>query len=172
MADKFIDIDIENEHEVIRHLERVEEHNQRRAREVIEELSKFTENMLTITVPTYNLYIFRHIDRSGPTWMPGGAGGGGEWKAIVGIKEGDSRHPLYVEFGTGIYGNKGDLIWASGVKGLTGRYQKVMTFEKRGEGRKFRYWIRGQKPQRYMYLTWGVLNALAQERMAEIRLFD
>lgn len=172
MADKYIDIEIEGEEKIILALERMEDRNNRKARELVDELSKFTENMLTIMVPTYNLYLFRHIARDGPVWMPGGAGGGGEWKAIVGIKEGESRHPLYVEFGTGIYGNRGSLIWASGVKGLTGRYQKVMTFEKRGEGRKFRYWTQGQKPQRYMYLTWGALKALARERLAEHRLFD
>ena len=171
MADKFIEIDIENEGHIIRALERVEERNERKARELIDELSKFTEDMLTIMVPTYNLYLMRHIGRDGPTWFPGGSGGGGEWKSIVGIKEGESRHPLYVEFGTGIYAGRG-LIWADGVKGLTGKYQKVMTFEKRGEGRKFRYWISGQKPQRYMYLTWGILNALARERIAERRVFD
>lgn len=172
MADRFIDIELKNEHEVMRSLGQVEEHNQHKARELIDELAKFTENMLTIMVPTYSLYLFRHIDRSGPMWMPGGAGGGGEWKAIVGIKDGPSRHPEYVEFGTGIYGNKGDFIWASGVKGLTGKRQKVMTFEKHGEPRRFRYWVKGQKPQRYMYLTWGVLNALAREKITETRLFN
>lgn len=172
--DRFIEIKVENEHDVIRSLERVEEHNHRKARELVDELSKFTENMLTIMVPTYNLYLFRHIGRDGPVWMPGGAGGGGEWKAIVGIKQGESLHPLYVEFGTGIYrqGSRGRLIWADGVKGLTGRYQKVMTFEKRGEPRRFRYWTKGQPAQRYMYLTWGVLRALASEKIHETRLFN
>jgi hypothetical protein len=169
MADKFIEIDIKNEHEVIHHLEQVEERNQHRARELIDELSKFTENMLTIMVPTYSLYLFRHIDRSGPMWMPGGPGGGGEWKAIVGIKDGPSRHPEYVEFGTGIYGSKGGLIFPNTREGLA--------FRKRGEsdltGKPIvRRWVRGQKPQRYMYLTWGVLNALAHEKINETRLFN
>ncbi|HWI67536.1 MAG TPA: hypothetical protein VNS88_04085, partial [Nitrospiraceae bacterium] len=71
MADRFIDIELKNEHEVMRSLGQVEEHNQHKARELIDELAKFTENMLTIMVPTYSLYLFRHIDRSGPMWMPG-----------------------------------------------------------------------------------------------------
>ena len=167
MADRFFEMEVENEDRIMHSLVQIEENNQRRARELIDELSKFTENMLTIMVPTYNLYLFRHIDRSGPMWMPGGAGGAGEWKAIVGIKDGPSRHPEYVEFGTGIYGSKGGLIFPHTRKGLA--------FQKRGEGGGkpiVRSWVRGQKPQRYMYLTWGVLQALARERMAEIRLFD
>lgn len=171
MADKFIEIEVENEDHIRREIEQMEDRTERWARSLIDDLTKLAESTLTLMVPTYNLYIFRHISRDGPMWMPGGAGGGGEWKSIVGIKEGESRHPLYAEFGTGIYAGR-DLIWADGVKGLTGQYQKVMTFEKRGEGRKFRYWIKGQKPQRYMYLTWGVVNAFARELIAEKKLFN
>ena len=172
MADEsFIDIHIENEEYILKAIERQEHHVQRWARDLIDDLTKVAESTLTLTVPTYNLYLFRHIAHDGPMWMPGGAGGGGEWKSIIGIKEGESRHPLYVEFGTGIYGGRG-LIWAEGVKGLTGRYQKVMTFEKRGEPRRFRYWIQGQKPQRYMYYTWGVVNAFAIELIGEKKLFN
>ena len=71
---------------------------------------------LIASVPQYNNYIMNQIDRDGPTWMPGGAGGGGEWKAIVGIKEGGSQHPLYVEFGTGIYAG-GGLIYPADQEG-------------------------------------------------------
>ena len=169
---KFIEIEVHNEDRIRHQIEQMEERNAKWARELIEDLAKVGHSTLTLMVPTKSLYLFRHIDRDGPMWMPGGPGGGGEWKAIVGVKEGSSRHPLYVEFGTGIYGDRGSLIWATGVKGLTGRYQKVMTFEKRGEGRKFRYWIRGQRPQRYMYYTWGVVNAFAVELLAEKKLFN
>lgn len=170
MADKFIDIEIENEEHVLRGIERTEERVERMAHKLVDDLSKLTESTLLFMVPRHNLYLFRHVDRSGPTWMPGGAGGGGEWKAIVGIKEGESRHPLYVEFGTGIYGGRG-LIFARGVNRLTGHYQKVMVLEKEGTVN-FRYWTRGQKPQRYMYLTWGILNALSRELIAEKRLIN
>jgi hypothetical protein len=124
-------------------------------------------------VPQYNGYTMRHIDRDGPTWMPGGAGGGGEWHGIVGIKEGTSRHPIYAEFGTGIYAGKG-LIWPAGIRRLSGKYQPVMRFEKRGEGGGkgiYRYWIKGQRGQHYFYQTWRVLQAHMAARIARKRMF-
>lgn len=170
MADKYIDIDVENEEEVFLKMERLKERDQRMLHKLVDDLSKVAESTLLFMVPRKRLYLFRHVDRSGPSWMPGGAGGGGEWKSIVGIKAGESLHPLYVEFGTGIYGGRGDLIFARGVSELTGSIQKVMVLEKEGTVN-FRYWTHGQKPQRYMYLTWGVLNALARELIAEKKLF-
>ena len=161
MARKFIDIEVENEEAAIRGLQRAQEREERIAREMIEEAMVMGESLLRSFVPFRNGYIMRHIDRSGPTWMPGGLGGGGEWKGIVGIKQGSSRHPIYVEFGTGIYAGKG-LIWPAGIRGLSGHYQNVMRFEKRGEGEGkgiFRYWTKGQRGQHYFYFTWRVLQA-------------
>jgi hypothetical protein len=172
MADKFVEIEIENEERIIHSLERMEERVRGRARETIEDLTNATALTLIGATPMHNTYIMQHIDRDGPVWMPGGAGGGGEWKSIVGIKEGTSRHPIYVEFGTGIYAGRG-LIWASGVKGLTGRYQSVMAFKKRGEGEGkwiVRYWTRGQRGQHYFYRTWQILNAVAEARIASRRI--
>jgi len=167
-AKKYIDIEIEGEEKIILALERMEDRQRQELREIVDEFSKFSAFWLIAHVPTYDTYLMNHIDRDGPVWMPGGAGGGGTWQAVVGIKEGRSRHPLYVEQGTGIYAGKG-LIWASGVKGLTGRYQKVMTFQKHGEPRKFRSWTRGQPPQQYFYGTWRALNAFAMAKMAARR---
>lgn len=169
--DKFIEIDIENEEKIIASLERMELRIRGQAREMVNELANVTSLTLIGLVPNYDGYLMEHIDRDGPVWFPGGAGGGGEWKAVVGIKQGDSRHPIYVEMGTGIYAGRG-LIWAEGVKGLTGRYQKVMTFQKRGEPRRFRYWVSGQRPQRYFYSTWRILNAVAAARIFGHRIID
>jgi hypothetical protein len=168
MAKQYIDIEIEGEEKIILALERLQDRQQKELRELVDELASFSAFWLISHVPVYDTYLMRHIDRDGPVWYPGGAGGGGEWRAVVGIKEGTSRHPLYVEQGTGIYAGKG-LIWASGVKGLTGRYQKVMRFQKHGEPPKFRYWIRGQRPQQYFYITWRSLNAFAVAKMAARR---
>ena len=170
MADKdFIDIEIEGEEKILLALDRQQERMQDQLRDLVDELATFSAFWLISHVPVYDTYIMRHIDRDGPVWMPGGAGGGGEWRSVVGIKEGTSRHPIYVEQGTGIYAGKG-LIWASGVKGLTGRYQNVMTFQKHGEPRKYRPWVRGQRPQQYFYLTWRALNAFATAKIAARRI--
>lgn len=169
MADKFIEIKVEDEHDIILRLEQQEEHQRQGLREMVNELVNVASVALIMHVPQYSSYIMNHIDRAGPTWMPGGAGGGGEWKAIVGIKEGTSRHPIYVEFGTGIYAGKG-LIFAHGVNRLTGKIQKVMAFEKHGEPTRFRYWVRGQKGQHYFYETWRTTNAIAAARVLGQRI--
>jgi hypothetical protein len=170
MADKFIEIDVQGEDKIQAALHAQEARQSQGLRELVDDLADVASVSLIMNVPRYNDYIMNHIAREGPVWMPGGAGGGGEWKAIVGIKEGDSRHPLYVEFGTGIYAGRG-LIWATAGPGfLTGKYAPVMTFEKRGEPRRFRYWMKGQKGQHYFYLTWRVLNAIAMARVAAKRL--
>ena len=69
----------------------MKERQQRKLREMMMELSNVASLTLISLVPQYHNYLMNHIDREGPTWMPGGAGGGGEWKVIVGIKEGTSQ---------------------------------------------------------------------------------
>lgn len=165
MADRYIDIEIEGEEKIFLALERQENRQREEIRNIIDDLSDFATIFLIGAVPQYNNYIMNHIGRDHVTWMPGGAGGGGEWKSIVGVKKGSSNHPLYVEQGTGIYGGRGNLIYAAGVTRLTGKRQKVMVFEKRGEPARFRYWIYGQRGKRYFYLTWQALQAAARVRV-------
>lgn len=170
MAKEYIKIEIEGEEKIRLAFDRQQVRMGAKLRDIVDDLAEFAEHSLEGFVPQYNQYTLRHIDRDGPMWMPGGAGGGGEYKAIVGVKEGTSRHPIYTEFGTGIYAGRG-LIWATAGPGkLTGRYGPVMTFQKHGEPRKFRYWVRGQRGQRYFYLTWQVVHAYAQARMAREKL--
>jgi hypothetical protein len=170
MADKYIDIHIEGEDKIQAALRMQETRQEANLRDLVDELADVASLALIMNVPRHNDYILNHIAREGALWMPGGAGGGGEYKAIVGIKEGTSRHPIYVEFGTGIYAGRG-LIWSTqGPGALTGKYGPVMAFEKHGEPPVFRYWIKGQKGQHYFYLTWRVLNAVAAARIAAKKL--
>jgi hypothetical protein len=173
MTDKYIDIHVEGEEKIQAALRMQGARQEANLREMVDELADVASLALIMNVPRRNDYIIEHIDRAGATWMPGGSGGGGEYKAIVGIKEGSSRHPIYVEFGTGIYAGRG-LIWPTRGPGvLTGKHAPVMRFEKRGEsGGKgiFRYWTRGQRGQHYFYLTWRVLNAVAEARILAKKL--
>lgn len=166
MADRYIEIELEGEEKIMLALERQEERVRGEARELVDDLSKFAAFWLISHVPTYTTYIMQHIDRDGPTWFPGGAGGGGEWKAIVGIKDGRSRHPEYVEFGTGIYAGKG-LIYP--------RTKEALAFRKGGEGggkQIVRSFTHGQMPQQYFYITWRSLNAYAAARIAATRVMN
>ena len=147
-------------------LERVQRNNEKLARDLVEDMTQIGGYWLIAFVPMHNGYIMRHIDRSGPTWFPGGASGGGEWKGIVGVKEGSSRHPLYVEFGTGVYAGKGKIY--------PRRPGGVLAFKKQGEeaGKAiFRRWVWGQRGQHYFYQTFRVLQAHMAARIARQRLF-
>ena len=50
---------------------------------------------------------------------------------------------------------------ADGVKDLTGKYQKVMAFEKEASHAGSATGLKGQKPQRYMYLHVGRRSTLS-----------
>jgi hypothetical protein len=117
------------------------------------------------------MYLMRHLDISPLTWRPGGAGGGGTWEMVTGVKRGSSEHPLYVHEGTGIYGPKKKLITAKGYRRYSsvsdmrdaidrvsnarpGENLPVMTFQKHGEPRRFRPYTRGQAPQPYVRLAY------------------
>jgi hypothetical protein len=166
MADKYIDIELEGEEKIHLALVQQEHRQQGVLREMIKELGDVAALTLIASVPQYNNYIMNQIGRDGPTWMPGGAGGGGEWKSIVGVKEGRSQHPIYVEFGTGIYAG-GSLIFP--------RVKKALAFKKRGEeqGRFIvRYWVSGQRGQHYFYRTWEIVNAVARARVLARNLYD
>ena len=165
MADRFFDIEIEGEEKLFLALKRVEEKNQRMARDLVEDMTQVGAFWLIAFVPQYSSYIMNHIDRSGPTWFPGGPGGGGEWRGIVGIKAGASKHPLYVEFGTGVYAGKGKIY--------PRKPGGVLAFRKQGEeeGKAiFRKWIWGQPGQHYFYQTWRVLQAHMAARLARERM--
>jgi hypothetical protein len=175
MADKFIEIEVQGEEKILLALNRAEESFHGVARDHVTDMSQFVTAWLAATVPTYDRYIMRHISREPATWLPGGAGGGGEWVAVAGIKAGTSRHPLYAEFGTGIYAGRGLIrarydraratVIETGLSRLSRRRGGVLTFQKHGEPRRFRYWVRGQKGQHYFYETWRTLNVYANARV-------
>lgn len=103
-------------------------------------------------------YTQRHIDRSHVAWQPGGAGGGGAYEAIVGVKAGTSRHPIYPERGTGIWGYLGRPY-----RSLSGN---LMHFFSIPHGHVISvYQVAGQRPQRFLYETWRDLAIYTDIRM-------
>lgn len=167
MADKFIDIEVSrtDEEQILRVLNRVEDNAHSQSREFVNDMSRFAQRWLVTTVPVHDEYLLRHVQREPPTWLPGGAGGGGEWESIVGIKGGRSFHPWYVEFGTGIYAGRG-MIYPRITRAL--RLEKQSP-ELDSKGRvtryKFRRWVRGQEGQHYFYETWRALTIYAIPRL-------
>src|SRR4051794_46914 len=81
--------------------------------------ANYAAHWLRVYVHIQSGYTLKHVDAdTTPHWHPGGrtAGlpGGGEWEAVAGIRRGLSSHPLYANFGTGIYVGRG-VITAKGV---------------------------------------------------------
>lgn len=158
--DRFIWIDVEGEEKILMAMRTYEERSGRHIREFVNDLSEFAARILVTTVPVgKSEYLMRHVDRTAAQWRPGGAGGGGEWQGIAGIKAGSSMHPLYVDQGTGIYAGKG-RIYPRQARVL--RFEKPMPeveYDRHGNVRgvttvRYRRWVRGQPGQRFLYHTW------------------
>jgi hypothetical protein len=103
MADKEIEIEVHSE-DALRGIDHAYATAFGGARHIIDQLADVGVHLLEANVPIYTSYTLRHVERTGAVWRPGGAGGGGQWEAWVGVKAGTSMHPLYADQGTGIYG--------------------------------------------------------------------
>lgn len=104
-------------------------------------------------------YTQRHIDRGGVHWVPGGAGGGGGYEVIFGVKAGSSYHPVYVNRGTGIYGGPSNRE----IESPRGRLMYFYSF-RLGHIISV-YKVAGQKPQHFLYDTWQDLTLFAQAHL-------
>ena len=107
---KFVEIDFEDEDDILHHIDIIEVKSRLMLKRILDEITSFGYHVLQSHVPRHTSYLLRHVDREQPRWRPGGAGGGGEYESVVGVKRGTSKHPFYVEFGTGLYGAVGWFI--------------------------------------------------------------
>ena len=159
MADeRFIWFEVD-EDETILGFKLQEEKFSRRQKDFLDDLSDHGIQLMKMYAPEGDSgYLHDHIDKSVATWEAGGAGGGGNYEQIVGVKAGTSQHPIYVEIGTGLYGRfKSPVISPVGNR---------MWFYAEGLGRRIgRYKLRGQEPQRYVYQTWRDLALYAHARL-------
>lgn len=129
------------------------------AKNTLDDLADFGVRMLHVNVPQYTTYLLRHVNREAVRWLPGGIGGGGEYGTIVGIKAGTSKHPIYVEMGTGIY-----AIPARGY--IQPKTKEYMSFFSNIYGRRINTKrVKGQRPQHYFYRTWEQLVVYARARL-------
>lgn len=142
MADEWLSVEVENLDEIDRVFARIEERSKRKTLDLLSGMSDYTLTWLRLYVPEREGYILRHTDKSAVKWRPGGPGGGGQYEVVVGVKRGESKHPLYVDQGTGIYGGFHRPIRAIGGH--------PMVFFSRG--RWWRLWeVKGQRPQLFLY---------------------
>lgn len=109
--------------------------------------------------PEWTGYTHRHIDHTSLRWHPGGAGGGGTYEIVVGVKAGTSYHPVYPNVGTGYWGPTQNLIRSP--KG------NLMYFYASRLGHVIsKYEVVGQKPQFYLYDTWRDMARILDLRLS------
>lgn len=154
----FIEIEFENEAEIEAALDAYELRTRNWLRRTLDELSDAGLRILRMNVPTHSRYLLRHTDKTAVAWRPGGGGGGGSWEQTMGVKRGTSRHPLYVEFGTGLYGRLG--WW---ITPITAPY--MVFYGTRARKVLYKRAVRGQKPQRYFFQTWQEMQVYARARI-------
>ena len=160
MADeRYFWFEVENEDQVIRDMDNYHLVAQQRAKDFIEALTGDGATLLAANVPQYTEYTLRHVDRSSVHWLPGGAGGGGEYESVIGIKRGTSNHPLYADQGTGLYGTFHRVYTAHNPSGR-------MWFYSTKYGRVIGVWaVEGQRAQHFLYTTFRELQAFANARV-------
>lgn len=160
MAEKFISIEIENEDAIQAKLRAYEERQQLHVRRLLDSLADEGTGMLRRNVPAWTTLMRRHVGRSPVIWHPGGAGGGGGYGAVFGIRHFSARpYPLYVEFGTGLYGSFNRLIYPRRAAYMTfysQRYHRIIRTRH----------VRGQKKsKRFFYQSWREFQIYAAARI-------
>lgn len=149
-------------------------------KELIVEFGEYATAQQRIYAPDgKSNYLQAHISKTGISYAPGGLGGGGTYELSSGVRRGTSRHPLYVHEGTknptdaeitsandlGFHPSQGK-IYPTRAKAL-----KVGN-EKDAKGRPvLRKWVRGQRPQPFVYFAFASLTVYAQGRVRTARAF-
>jgi hypothetical protein len=140
----------------------------REVRDLLDDLAKRGEYYIRLYAPAYSSELLRRIGRHGP--RPAVGARGPEWEAVTGVVAGD-RYPLYVHGGTGIYksgimgGARSPLPVPGGTLIRSRTPGKPMTFQKRGEPRKFRMSARGQRSNPFVLYAFQQLVPYARGRM-------
>jgi hypothetical protein len=185
MADDFtLSITLEGQAPLLMAFDRIDTWTHREGKTLLEALASNAEAWIRIYAPRGETGdLVRHVSRSGVYWHPGGAGGGGNWEIVAGVKPvplkyggfRDSIYPLYAEKGTASEGRgyiypRDDRMPASTIATKRSRKQTggVMTFQKQGEERKFRFRVRGQKPQRFVFAAYHQLSVYTRTRMMSL----
>lgn len=154
-------IKIEGDEEFIRYTHLVQERGRRWLRGLVAGMANYTLHWARIYAPDGPTgYIQRHLDATGAQFRPGGAGGGGSYEAVAGVKRGDSKHPLYVHQGTGLYSYRHDFIRPNKAGG-------VLAFEKKGEPTVFTKKVKGQEAQPYVYGAYKQTILYARARVVQ-----
>jgi hypothetical protein len=174
---KYIEIELSGDEAFMLFMRTLEAKIKGAQRGVVAGAANYGLYWLRIYVPVSTAYTLRHTDASGAHWRPGGAGGGGEWEAVTGVKAGSSRHPIYAMSGTGIYAGRGiitprldralaSVITTSRLRGsFFNRTQPALRLSAPGRPTGYRYWVAGQRGQNFLYATYQQVRLYLNARI-------
>lgn len=155
MSDQVISAKVYGIPEAIHGIDRAGNNANDRMKDLLDDTANVATFWMHIYAPTgETAYIQSHIARTRLYWHPGGSGGGGSWEVTAGVREGSSRHPLWVEAGTGIYGDH--------RRPITPRTKSAMVFSTPGRaGRVYAERTRGQRAQPYVKAAYNQAKVYA-----------
>lgn len=132
-------------------LMRMEEAGAVKLRGILEGMANYSVHWMRIYAPSFSGYLRRHISTSQARLTSTGM-----WEVSAGVRRGDSRHPLYVEGGTGLYGFRRDTI-----KPLRAKF---MVWYRGGRWHRARE-TKGQHAQPFVYMAYQQTKLYAHARM-------
>lgn len=173
-------VEVEGDENLLLAFDRIEAWPRRQGQDFLDWLTSNAAFWIRIYAPQGETgALIRHVNRTAVGWHPGGAGGGGTYEAMAGVRGIDTAgsrriYPTWVEKGTANQGRgyiypRGD---ASRLPAKTSaadlrrkRWGKVLTFQKQGEPRKYRYRVRGQRPQPFVFAAFHQVSIYTRARM-------
>lgn len=171
---------IEGDEELILALDRIQVWPRLQGKSFLDWLSSNAAFWIRIYAPQGETgELVRNIGKTGVYWHPGGAGGGGVYESMAGVRppqtlRGPSTYPLSVEKGTANKGRgyiypRDDRAPASVLATRRPRRQSgeaggAMSFYFRGD-KIFRKRVRGQKPQPFVFAAFHQTSIYTRVRM-------
>lgn len=172
------EIEVRGEDAIERALDRIERWPRGDGQELLKFLGGLSTAWIRINAPTGSGGLQRHIDYDPVHWHPGGAGGGGVYETTAGVKRIMSTriesqiYPYWVHEGTSNRGRafiypSDEREEAFGIQRRTPRRRAggVLTFQKQGEPRKYRWRVKGQKPNPFVYRAYQQVSIYTRIRL-------
>jgi len=156
-----IETKVVNLPEVYKEIDSIPGRAKREIKDILNNGASFSEQQMKIYAPgSIRLLADREPARSTSLYA---------MEATAGIKPGtrqgsDRNYPLFVHKGTGIYNLDNPRLIRSNRPG------GVLAFEKKGEGVKFRQWVRGQKPNPFVYFAYQATKVFMGLRLKQFNL--
>lgn len=150
-------IDVEGEKAIMRSLVIGPAQIDKGVVEMIEDIGRRGETFMRLYAPAHSGELLRRIGRGPIHEVPSPTGTA--IQQTIGVRAGD-KHPFYVHFGTGIYKRTGPRLIEPLKPG------GVLTFQKKGEPRRFKRWVTGQEPNPFVERAYNLLVPYARIRAA------